>query len=805
MRLLYLCVVAFGLLSSALRAQIEVKVSLLDSVTGAPVRAGTAELKCPGNTLRQSFGSANPVRFQLPAGMPCTLSVRLDALHYQQALTVTAPRHIYLLKTATSIVPIRRIGALLALREAVVRAVRTRPDAPVPSSTIHAETIETINTGKDLPFLLETLPAVVTTSDAGTGVGYTGFRVRGIDPTRINVTLNGIPLNDAESHGVWWVDLPDIAASADMIQLQRGLGLSTYGGGGLGANLNISTEGAAEKPFAKIYQSVGSFRTMRSTVKAATGRLPSGWGWMGRASYLTSDGWIDRAFSRLHSYYLSGEYFKHHTRLHLVHFGGKEKTYQAWYGVPVDSLLTHPTYNEAGTEKPGEPYDNETDNYWQYHWQAHLSHQWTPRWIVRLSGFYVRGYGYYEQYKAAEAFRDYGVSPPVVGNDTIYTTDLIRRLWLDNRFYGAIASGEFSAPHGTLTFGGGMHQYIGNHYGKVVWAAWAASLPKGHRWYDLDAQKTEGYVFIKGNRRFSPSFSAMADVMLRHVRYDLNGFRDNPGLHHRVRYLFPNPRLGLQWHASRGVVNLFAGWGHKEPNRDDYEAAAGKLPRPERLLDVELGWQYPWKNGQLNLTLYDMEYRDQLVLTGKINDVGAYTRENVPRSFRRGVEMEIRRELMPPLQIRANYAFNYAKIRRYVWYVDDWDTWRQDSMMLENVDLAFSPRHVASAVLSWQPLPAWQVEIEAKYVGEQYLDNTQHPDRRLEPYFLLNARLRYAPALKGPFRKITAGLDVFNLFNTVYASNGWAYVYRSGGRIQRMVYVYPQAPRHGWVSLKMEF
>ena len=801
----YALLMTWGWALTALWAQVEVKVTVLDSATGKLVRSGVVTMTCPDQTMHRALAEQNPAVLMVPPSVNCTLDLAINGMHYRESLRLDRPRHRYLWKTATAIRPVEDVASLMTLREAVVSAVRTRPDDPVPSSALGTEQIETQNVGKDIPFLLTTMPAVVAASDAGMGVGYTGFRIRGIDMTRINVTLNGIPLNDAESHGVWWVDLPDIAASTDMIQLQRGLGMTTYGGGGLGANLNISTEGAAEKPMAKLYQTAGAYRTFRTALKAATGRLPSGWGWTGRVSRIHSDGWIDRAFSNLTSYYLAGEYFRRRTRIHLIHFGGKENTYQAWYGVPIDSLTVNPTVNEAGTERPGEPYDNETDNYWQYHWQAHLSHQ-QNNWTLRLSSFYTRGYGYYEQYKAGEDLIDYGAPPVVTANDTITSTDLVRQLWLDNHFYGGIASATYADDYTTATIGAGAHRYDGRHYGKVIWAQWAATLPKDHKWYDLDARKDEQYAFVKVRQRLSSEWTLMADAMLRSVQYRMNGFRDHPALRHRVHYLFPNPRIGFTWQSpSWGTLRLFAGLGHKEPNRDDYEASPQHLPSPERMFDVELGWRYQKEKSRLDITVYDMEYRDQLVLTGKINDVGAYTRENVPESFRRGVEIEGAYQIFPTLRIKANYAFNDARIKRYVWYVDDWDTWTQDSMVFENVPAAFSPRHVGAAVLAWQPLPSWKASLETKYVGKQYLDNTQNPHRSLAPYLLLNARLRYSAKLAGPVRKITAGLDVFNLLNKVYAANGWTYVYRSGGREQAMVYVYPQAPRHAMVSLLIEF
>ncbi len=797
---------AFALSFGALRAQVQLHVALYDSLSGGLISQGVVLLQCEESAPQvKHLRGDRPVSFRLLRPTRCMVEVQSGGLVWRDSLWLIHDRFLQLVRGGSRIAAWGDAPRVYRLKEAVVEAVRGRVAAAVPTAELSGDELAHINTSKDLPMLLERLPSVVATSDAGMGVGYTAFRVRGVDPTRINVTINGVPLNDAESHGVWWVDLPDIAASVDRLQLQRGLGPATYGGGGLGANLHLTTEGSTVRPYASLIQGYGSFNTLRTTLQAATGRMPSGWGWTARASRITSDGFIDRAFSRLTSYYTAGEYLRGRTRLHFIHFGGAEKTYQAWYGVPIDSLNTNPTYNEAGTEKPDAPYDNETDNYWQYHWQAHLTHQTGKRAVSRISAFYVRGYGYYEQYKAGEARADYGATPLIIGTDTIKETDLIRRLWLDNHFYGLIASHEVVASEGSITWGGGMHRYLGGHYGEVIWAQYAEGLPKGHRWYDLDAVKDEQYAFLKAHWRLRSSIDLTADAMLRRIDYRLNGFRDNPTLRHHVRYLFPNPRVGIVYRPSEGLsYRLFAGWGHKEPNRDDFEAAENALPRPEQLFDIEAGGRWVHARGHVDVNLFAMEYRDQLVLTGRINDVGAYVRENVSRSHRRGIEIEGRYEWPTNVAVQANLTYNSSKIARYVQYIDDWDTWRQDSVEFRNVDIAFSPRWVGAAVITYRGIPGLLLELEGKYVGAQYLDNTQNDERRLPPYFVPNLRLRYRWTPPIGMRAVTVGIDLFNLRNKVYSANGWTYLYRTSGEDRAMVYVYPQAPFHAMVHVRID-
>ncbi|MCY7291894.1 MAG: TonB-dependent receptor plug domain-containing protein, partial [Ferruginibacter sp.] len=514
-----------------------------------------------------------------------------------------------------------------------VTGIKAQEKNPFAKTNLSKEDIRKLNIGQDLPFILNNTPSVVVNSDAGTGVGYTGIRIRGTDATRINVTLNGIPYNDAESLGTFFVNIPDIASSAGSIQVQRGVGTSANGAGSFGGSINLSTNELNKKSNLELNSTVGSYETFKNTLIYNSGILGKHFTVDARMSNIRSEGYVDRASARLKSYFLSTAYTTTKSSLRLNIFTGKERTYQAYYGVNKTTLDTNRTYNSAGTAKPGNPYENEVDDYSQTHYQLFYNHQFNKYLKSNIAVFFTKGKGYYEQYKANAKLSSYGL--PNFG--TIKKTDLIRRLWLDNNFYGTIFSLQYDKNKTQVILGGGYNRYEGDHYGQIIWAKEQAAVPANYKWYDNPARKYDFSSYAKWTQSFGKNFQTFADLQVRNINYIINGFRNNPSIKLDKDYFFVNPKAGITF--SKNNYKVYASYGRavKEPNRDDFEASIIDLPKPEKLNDIETGVELNKSNVKLGANFYYMFYRDQLVLTGKINDVGAHTRTTIPKSYRAGV------------------------------------------------------------------------------------------------------------------------------------------------------------------------
>ena len=544
------------------------------------------------------------------------------------------------------------------LQPVEVLAISAGEKAPFAKTDLTKKDIEKNNLGQDLPFLLNQTPSVVVNSDAGNGVGYTGIRIRGTDAARINVTLNGIPYNDAESQGTFFVDLPDISSSANSIQIQRGVGTSSNGAGAFGATINLFTNELNKKFYASTNNSIGSFNTFKNNIQFGSGLLGKHFTVDGRVSRISSDGYIDRATSNLKSFFLSTAFLNEKKSLRLNVFSGKEKTYQAWNGVAENLLATDRTNNPSGNEKPGVPYNNETDNYTQTHYQLFYNHKFNSYWKGNIAAFLTRGKGYYEQYKANKKLADYGLPNYFDGTNTIKKTDLVRRLWLDNYFYGTIFSLQYQKNKTQVIFGGGYNAYDGKHYGKIIWAAVQAAVPKDYRWYNLKAHKKDFSVYNKWIQQWSSNWQSFVDVQFRNIDYKIHGFRYNPGLEISENYSFLNPKIGITYSNNNWQAFISYALAGKEPNRDDFEAGNTQLPKAERLHDIELGIEKKGTSYSLGANIYYMQYQNQLVLTGKINDVGAYTRINIPKSYRAGVELQGKTKITNWLNAAANLTFS---------------------------------------------------------------------------------------------------------------------------------------------------
>ncbi|MDX2046793.1 MAG: TonB-dependent receptor, partial [Chitinophagaceae bacterium] len=661
--------------------------------------------------------------------------------------------------------------------------------------------IEKLNLGQDIPFLLNQLPSVVINSDAGNGIGYTGLRIRGSDLSRINVTLNGIPYNDAESQGVFFVDLPDFASSVNSIQVQRGVGTSSNGAGAFGATINMGTNEFNEKAYAELNNSYGSFNTWRNTIKAGTGLLNKHFTVDARLSNVSSDGYIDRATSDLKSFYLSTAYFNDKSSLRFNIFSGKEKTYQAWYGVPENLLKTNRTFNSAGTEKAGAPYDNETDNYRQDHYQLFYNQQISDRLTFNTALFLTRGLGYYEQYKAEESYNSYGLPDVVIGSTTIDETDLIRQLWLDNYYYGNIFSLQYKNKQTQWVLGGGWNRYDGNHYGKIIWSQY--SIPKDHKWYDLDAKKTDFNIYAKLQREFNKHWAVFADLQYRRVSYGLEGFRNNPALAVNNRYNFFNPKAGIRYSRNNLFAYLSYAIANKEPNRDDFEAGQNQQPLHETLHDVELGIEKRNYNWSYGATLFYMRYKNQLVLTGKVNDVGAYTRTNIPNSYRAGIELQGRYRIEEWVNVSGNIALSKNKVKNFTEFFDDYDNGGQKTNTYGTTDISFSPDVVGSAAVNFIPFKNAELSFISKYVSRQYLDNTSQESRSLNPYYLHDVRMIYNIKTR-LLKEVNMVLQVNNLFNKKYEPNGYTFSYIYGGDFITENYYYPMAGRNFMLGVNIK-
>ncbi|MCK0134214.1 TonB-dependent receptor [Arenibacter sp. S6351L] len=661
-------------------------------------------------------------------------------------------------------------GKEIALDEVLVSAVRVTKQSPVTFTNLTKEQIKPRNLGQDIPILMNFMPAVVTTSDAGAGVGYTGIRVRGSDGTRVNVTINGIPYNDAESHGSFWVNMPDFASSTESLQLQRGVGTSTNGSGAFGASLNLLTDAVSNEAFGQISSSIGSFGTLRNNLKFSTGLLNDHVEIAGRLSRITSDGYIDRASSELDSYFLQGSYVDDNTLVKALLFGGHEITYQAWNGIDAETLASDRTFNSAGiyTDENGNTqfYDNEVDNYRQNHFQLHWNEQIANNWNTNLAFHFTKGRGFFEQYKEDDDFSTYGIEPIMVDGEEVDKTDLIRRRWLVNDFYGTTFSANYDKESLNLILGGGWNKYEGSHFGEIIWARFSNNKDYEDRYYDDSSTKTDLNLFAKANYKFSDQWSAYGDLQFRTIGYKANG--EDTGLVDDT-FNFFNPKLGITYDLNMNN-NFYLSYAraNREPNRNDYESGS---PKPEKLNDYELGWRYITPDVQLNTNVYFMGYKDQLVLTGELNDVGAPLRANVGDSYRLGLEVDATIALGNQFKIRPNVALSRNRNRDFVFQRDG------ELQELGDTHISFSPDIIVGNVLTYQPKENVQFSLLTKFVGEQYMGNIDSEGSKLDSYSQTDFNVQYEINTNGFVKSIVLSGLVNNIFDAVYVSNGYFYTF----------------------------
>ncbi len=684
-----------------------------------------------------------------------------------------------------------------------VRAIRASERAPFAKQNVTKAEIQKNNLGPDLPFLLNQTPSVVAQSDAGNGIGYTGIRIRGTDATRINVTINGIAYNDAESMGTFLVNLPDFASSVSSIQIQRGVGSSSNGPSAFGASINLSTHELNEKAYFSTSNSAGSFGTLKNTIQFGSGLLNKYFTIDARLSNIKSDGYMDRAFSDLRSYYVSGAYIKGKSSLRFTTFSGKEKTYQAWYGVPANELANNRTFNPAGTEKSGDPYNNQTDNYTQTHYQLFFNHQVAKNLDLQVSNYYTKGAGYYEEYKADQNLSKYKIASTTLFPIINTQSDLVRRRWLDNDFYGQNLSLQYKKNDEEILVGGGWSTYTGKHFGEVIWVEKANTFsPK--RYYDLPAIKKEANIYAKWQHSWATNFSSYIDLQYRNVRHQMNGFQNNPTLNINRSFGFFNPKIGYQYNKNGWVHYASYALGQKEPNRDDFEAGAATQPNPERLQDLEIGLEKRNKKTTWSANIYYMRYKDQLVLTGKINDVGAYTRMNVPNSYRLGIELMHNTIITDKLQLSSNVTLSSNKIESFTEYIDNYDNGGQDAFTRNNTDIAFSPNFIAASTLAYKPIKQFTLELQTKWVGKQFLDNSSLEERSLKAFANHDISASYEFAKKTG-RSILVTARVNNISNQKYVPNGYSYAYVYGGETITENGYYPMATINYLIGITIKF
>ena len=661
------------------------------------------------------------------------------------------------------------------LDEVLVKAVRVDAKSPITHSNLSKEEIAKRNIGQDLPMLLNFLPSVVTSSDAGAGIGYTALRVRGVSSQSTNVTINGIPYTDAESLGAFWVNLGDFSSSIENLQVQRGVGTSTNGSGAFGASINILTDAASQEASGEISNSFGSFNSRKHTVKFSTGLMNEHFEIAGRLSNIASDGYVDRASTDLKSYFLQGTYVDDNTLIKAITFGGSEVTYQSWNGIDEDMLRDDRTYNTAGEyeDENGDTqfYDNEVDDYKQDHYQLHWNQRFNNNWSTNIGLNYTYGRGFFEQFKEDEDFATYGLDPLVVDGQPLEETDLIRRRWLDNDFYVLNASVNYKNNEIDVTSGISASHYDGDHFGEVIWARFASQSNIRGRYYDGNALKNDLSVFSKATYKLNDRFQLYGDVQVRNVNYKTSGI--NSDLSEFLvdeNFTFFNPKAGVTYRYD-DTNDLYFSYAraNREPNRNDFESNPDV--KPEQLNDFELGWRHKKGNFIFNANTYFMLYNEQLVLSGELNDVGAPLRTNSGKSYRLGIELEAVVPVTKQLTLQPNIALSSNKNDETVRSFDG------ELQNLGSTDIAFSPSVVAANAIVYQPIKNFQVSLLSKFVGDQFMSNTEADASKLDSFFTNDINLVYTIKPKSIFKTVVFTGLVNNIFNEKYESNGYYFTY----------------------------
>ncbi|MFR9495034.1 MAG: TonB-dependent receptor [Rikenellaceae bacterium] len=707
---------------------------------------------------------------------------------------------------------------VVSMQEVVVSSVRASATTPMAHMEIDKEEISKSNYGQDLPFLLTMTPSVVATSDAGNGIGYTSLRIRGTDPSRINITTNGVPLNDSESHSVYWVNAPDLASSLEDVQVQRGVGSSTNGAGAFGASIDMSTARLSSLSSASVDLSYGSFGSSRQSAAFSTGLLRDHWVFSGRLSQAHSDGYIDRATSDLNSYMLQAGYYSGGTMLKFMIFGGEQQTYHAWNGVDDWRMEDDRTYNSCGEIKNSDGdvidfYDNQIDKYNQTHYHLTLSQRLSSEWMLNATLHYTDGEGYYEEYKNGQTLSEYGLL-----NSYSDESNLIRRKQMDNGFGGVVASLSYDHDNIHFVVGGAANRYVGDHFGNVIWVQnYTDELDENHEYYRNQGRKDDANIYAKLNYELNSSLSLYADIQGRYIGYTIEGENDKWDWNSEAqqtllvdeRYYFANPKAGINLQLSERsrLYGSFA-MASKEPTRNNFtDAKSSEMPRPETLYDYEMGYNYSSPSFAVGANLYYMNYKDQLILTGETNDIGELLADNVEKSYRMGVELTAAVKIARDFKWSGNATLSRNKIQDYVAYVDSFDeewNWSQRVDELGEVNISYSPNLTAASLFEYQR-GALYVALQSNYVSEQYLANSNDEGLLLDSYFVNNLRLNYEFAMPKFVQSMVVGVAINNLLGAEYSSNGFSWsCYEQGAKVNYLYYV-PQATRNYMLNLTLKF
>ncbi|MGZ3945613.1 MAG: TonB-dependent receptor [Mucilaginibacter sp.] len=796
MKILFTAIFAL-LLPFLAAAQLSLSGKVTDAQTGAPLPGATISIN--QSILVSSDANGNYRASSLKTG---SCSIRVTYIGYQTIVRTTV------LRTDTMINFLLSSGSIMT-EEVTVSATRASDNSPTAFTNLHKKEIDKNNAGRGFEYLLEQTPSTVVSSNAGAGVGYTSIRIRGSDATRTNVTVNGIPLNDAEDQGVYFVDLPDLASSVDNIQVQRGVGTSTNGAGAFGASINIQTTTRRDTAYAELNNAAGSYGTVKNTVSLGTGLLNGHFSVDGRLSRINSDGYIDRAFSHLKSYFLSGAYYGKNSVLRLNVFSGYEQTYQAWDGVPEDSVkYGNRKYNELGYINTSNSfYKNQTDNYTQNYYQLLYSQQLTNTLSFSGALHYTKGFGYYEEYRNADSLKNYGVTPVVVGGTTIDATDLVRRLWLNNDFYGATYNLNYKPTNNLgLVLGGAYNEYKGAHYDNIEWTQQGTNIPPDYQYSRDNARKSDFNIFGRAEYHLGKVL-LYGDLQYRHIYYSFLGlYQILSNAQQQVQLDFFNPKAGVTYEINTHS-NVYASFavGNHEPNRSDFvNSTPQSRPKPENLKDLEFGYRFgtPVFSGSVNG--FYMLYKDQLILTGALDSVGEAIRTNVKDSYRAGIEVSTRLKIAEPLSWYISATWSANKVKNFEQFLQNYDTGTLDGTVFKNTDIAYSPNVIGSSTISYHPIKNAEIAFISKYVSRQYLDNTSTQSRSLDPYMVNDVRLNYNFNVKG-VKNVRLGLLVNNVFSKKYQSDGATYPDIEGGQVVNYNYFFPQAPINFLLSLNVKF
>jgi len=684
---------------------------------------------------------------------------------------------------------------VVRLQNVEVTATRATKTTPVAFTNVSKQQIAELNYGKDIPFLVSSTPSVLTTSDAGAGIGYSAMRVRGTDATRINVTANDIPMNDAESHSIFWVNTPDFASSLEDIQIQRGVGTSTNGAGAFGASVNMRTQRFSMNPYAEMSGTYGSFNTNKETFKVGSGLIGGHWNFDARFSHIASDGYRDRASSKLHSYFAQAGYFGGQTSVRFITFGGKECTYHAWDGISKTDLTDNRKYNPNGEiKRDGKVigfYDDQTDNYRQTHYQLIWDQGIGANWHWNLGLHYTDGFGYYQEYKNARTLKEYGLEPFMVGDNKVKKSSLVRKKNVDSGFGGAVFSLNFAKGSLNTTFGGSFNSYANDHYGNVIWVEnYLLPLDPSHEYYRNKGKKNDFTIYWKASNTLWQSLRLYADVQYRHIGFKINGDNDKwdwtaspehlQVLNVDEKFDFFNPKVGLIYDFNKhNTAYASFSVAQKEPTRNNYTDGLFTVhPKAEKLFDWEAGYTFSSDRFTAGVNFYYMKYKDQLVLNGKLNEIGEAMAENVPDSYRMGVELQAGVKITEWLRWDLNGTFSRNRIKDYVGYVSNYEasTWNdlytQTAVEKGSTTIAMSPSFIGNSVIAFN-LKGFSAQFTSQYVSRQYLDNFENKEDSLDPYFVSHLNLAYT--FKLPHVKaITVGCTVYNIFNEKYENNGYS-------------------------------